>query len=200
MATVPSKPEPLSDVSDLSLHGSRAPATATLSGKPVPLSDEILLSDLNLQASADKEAGLTNGLADSSEKNNEEAPSAEINSEESLKGDKVIDIGQKVLNAPDALPPADLAPFLACDDIEGNPNPWVQVEHRRPCRQAAHPVAPVDNIGDVDGLGEQGVDEFEDVFWLTKIRQYRVSRRSTKSRPRALVGVRSGPGVFVFNY
>uniref|UniRef100_M8B9Q1 Uncharacterized protein n=1 Tax=Aegilops tauschii TaxID=37682 RepID=M8B9Q1_AEGTA len=200
MATVPSKPEPLSDV-----------------------------SDLNLQ---DKEAGLTNGLADSSDKNDKEAPSPEINSaplfgcqgacsmwerspfeagklleivafhnlgEESLEGDKVIDIGQKVLNALDDLPAADLAPFLACDDIEGNPNPWVQVEPRGR-RQGAHTVAPVDNTGDVDGLGEQGVDEFEDVFWLTKIRQHRVSRRSTKSRPRALVGVRSGPGVFVFNY
>ncbi|KAF7092245.1 hypothetical protein CFC21_094751 [Triticum aestivum] len=191
MATVPSKPEPLSDVSDLNLHGSHAPATATLSGKPEPL-----LSDLNLQ---DKEAGLTNGLADSSDKNDKEAPSPEINSEESLEGDKVIDIGQKVLNALDDLPAADLAPFLACDDIEGNPNPWVQVEPRGR-RQGAHTVAPVDNTGDVDGLGEQGVDEFEDVFWLTKIRQHRVSRRSTKSRPRALVGVRSGPGVFVFNY
>ncbi|KAI4975767.1 hypothetical protein ZWY2020_049374 [Hordeum vulgare] len=100
----------------------------------------------------------------------------------------------------DALPPMNVAPFLAYDDIEGNPNPWVQVKRRRPPQQQAHLVAPVDNTGDVDYLEDNTVDEFKDVFWLTKITQRRVSRRSTNSRRRALVGVRSGPGVFVFNY
>uniref|UniRef100_A0A453Q5S9 Uncharacterized protein n=1 Tax=Aegilops tauschii subsp. strangulata TaxID=200361 RepID=A0A453Q5S9_AEGTS len=54
--------------------GSPTPAMATVPSKPEPLSD---VSDLNLQ---DKEAGLTNGLADSSDKNDKEAPSPEINS------------------------------------------------------------------------------------------------------------------------